>query len=353
MSRVLQEDIDQIVSNNNIPWEELRDRVVLITGATGAIGTVVIQALAEADSRYKLGLRILAYGRNVERANQLFGNLKPVEFIEHDIRMPLIVNGPVDYILHGAAVTQSVEMVTRPVGVIETALKGTENILALAKEKQTKSMVYLSSMEVYGVTDPDLQYVTEKDLGYINLQSPRSSYPESKRMSENLCNCYFAQYGTPVKVARLSQTFGAGFPSDDSRIFAQFARSSIAGSDIVLHTEGKSRGNYCYISDAIRGLILLLLKGANGETYNIANPEASMTIREMANMVANEVSGGRMSVIVDIPLDIHKRGYAPDATMKLSADKMESLGWKAQYGLAEMYKRMIADWQEGMNAPAI
>lgn len=354
MSRVLLEDIDEIVSDSTIPWRELSGRVILITGATGAVGTVIVQALSAANVRYGLDLNILAYGRNADRAHKLFGMKSSVKFIEHDIRMPVMVKGNVDYIFHAAAVTRSAEMVANPVGVIETALKGTENLLALAKEKQSKSMVYLSSMEVYGIMDPGLEFVTENDLGYINLQSPRSSYPESKRMCECLCNSYFAQYGTPIKIARLAQTFGAGFPSDDPRIFAQFARSSIAGTDIVLHTEGKSRGNYCYVSDAIRGLILLLLKGEDGEAYNIVNPETSMTIREMADLVASEVSRGRVSVIVDKPSDLQRRGYAPDVTMKLSAEKVERLGWKPKYGLAEMYRRMIADWQEeALNRQAI
>lgn len=354
MSRVLLEDIDEIVSDATIPWRELSGGTILITGATGAVGTVLVQALSTANIKYGLDLDILAYGRNADRALKLLGKTNSVRFIEHDIRTPMRVKGPVDYIFHAAAVTRSAEMVANPVGVIETALKGTENVLALAQEKQSRSMVYLSSMEVYGLTDPALEYVTENDLGYINLQNPRSSYPESKRMCECLCNSYFAQYGTPVKIARLAQTFGAGFPSDDPRIIAQFARSSIAGNNIVLHTEGKSRGNYCYISDAIRGLILLLLNGADGEAYNLVNPETSMTIREMAELVAREVSRGRVSVIVDKPSDLEKRGYAPDVTMKLSAEKAERLGWKPKYGLAEMYRRMIADWQgEIVHAQAI
>ncbi|MBM7566468.1 NAD-dependent epimerase/dehydratase family protein [Paenibacillus sacheonensis] len=349
MSQVLHDDLDGIVADPNVPWGDLRDSVILVTGATGAIGALLVQALSAADTRHRLGLHILALGRNEDKARTLFDKLNHVEFVQHDIRNPLNIDGPVDYIVHGAAVTRSADMVGNPIGVIETALSGTENILVLAKNKQSKSMVYLSSMEVYGLTDPSLDWVKEDDLGYINLKSPRSSYPESKRMCECLCNCSFAQYGIPVKVARLAQTFGAGFPNDDPRIFAQFARSSVAGTDIVLHTEGKSRGNYCYASDAIRGLMLLLLRGEDGETYNISNPETSMTIREMAELVAKDVSGGRVAFKVDKPSNAAKHGYAPDVTMRLSSDKIGRLGWRPRYGLAEMYKRMIEDWYEASN----
>ena len=133
-------------------------------------------------------------------------------------------------------------------------------------------------------------------------------------------------------------------------MFAQFARSAIAGENIVLHTEGKSRGNYCYISDLVLGLFTILFKGGNGEAYNIANPDASVTIREMAELVADKISGGKVKAVIEMPEDIEKRGYAPNTAMRLSADKLMKLGWKPEFGLEEMYQRMISDWREGIKA---
>ena len=345
LSEVLLDDMEHIVSDGNIPWEELSGSTVLITGATGAIGSMIVRTLYTANNKYGLDIRILAVGRDKEKAMLLVGT-NGTEFLEQDIRNPLAVPGIVDFIFHCAAVTKSSEMAANPVDVIETSVKGTNNILELAREKCVKSMVFLSSMEVYGITDPAKSFITEDDLGYIDLNKTRSCYPESKRMCECMCSCWSVQYGVPVKTARLAQTFGAGTPNYDSRIFAQFARSAIAGEDIILHTEGNSRGNYCYLSDTVRGLFLLLLKGKNGETYNIANPAVSMTIREMAELVADRVCIEKASVIMDKPADIEKRGYAPDTTMRLSAAKIEKLGWKPEYGLEEMYRRMILDWRE-------
>ena len=345
MSKIIFDDMEQIVSDSGIPWDELRGSTALITGATGTVGSAIIRAFSSANKKYGLGVRILAYCRDSNKTKQLVERYD-AEFFEQDIRNPLTVQGNVDYIFHCAAVTKSSEMVENPVGVIETSIKGTGNVLTLAREKCVKSMVFLSSMEVYGITDPAIPFVTEDYLGYIDLKKTRSCYPESKRMCECLCSCWSAQYGVPVKTARLAQTFGAGTPDDDSRIFAQFARSVIAGEDIILHTEGNSWGNYCYISDTVRGLFLLLLKGKNGEAYNIANPAASMTIRDMAELVASKIGLGRSMVIVRKPEDIKKRGYAPDTTMRLSAEKMEKLGWRPRYRLEEMYRRMILDWRE-------
>lgn len=343
MSQVLLEDMEQVVSDGNIPWDKMRNSTALVTGATGTIGSALVRAMFAANKKHGIGIRILASGRDKERAKQLI-EAYGAEFFGHDICGPLEVNGSVDYILHCAAVTKSSEMAANPVSVIETSIRGTSNVLALAKEKCVKSMVYLSSMEVYGRTDPALPSVTEDELGFVDLKTMRSCYPESKRMCECMCNCWSAQYGVPVKIARLAQTFGAGTQREDPRVFAQFARSALTGKDIILHTEGKSRGNYCYISDAVRGLFLLLMKGENGEAYNIANPDAGMTIREMAEVVADKVCGNKASVIVDKPQDIEKRGYAPDAERRLSTEKIEELGWKAKFSLAEMYKRMLADW---------
>lgn len=88
-------------------------------------------------------------------------------------------------------------------------------------------MVYVSSMEVYGIPDEKKEYITEKDLGYIELENVRSSYSEGKRICECLCNAYVAEFGLPVKSARLAQTFGAGVLQEDNRVYAQFARSAM------------------------------------------------------------------------------------------------------------------------------
>lgn len=345
-NRVFREDIEQIISDPHLPWHEMSNKSVLITGATGLIGTALAFALSAASQKYQLNLSLIGNGRDSVKGERLTKDCGLDAFISGDIRRPLAMEalpGKLDYIFHCAAITRSADMVAKPVDVITTAVDGTRNILELAKERDSKSVVYLSSMEVYGQNLHG--QVQEADLGYLDLYNPRSSYSESKRLCESLCTAYAVQYGLPVKVARLAQVFGAGTPKADTRVFAQFARSAMAGENIILHTEGKTRGNYCYLADAVRGLLSLLLRGLNGQAYNIANPEASTTIREMAEMVAREICQGRIKTVVEIPSDIAKRGYAPEVGFRLNADKLKSLGWRPQYGLADMYRRMILDWQ--------
>jgi len=349
INKALKQGIHDVLSDDNIPWEDLWNSKILVTGATGLIGGLILRALAAADAKYKLNTRLIAHGRDSDKLraiSQEYG----LEFICGDIREPLSLADVadtlerIDYIFHCAAVTKSADMTAKPADVITTAVDGTKNILELAREASCRGMIYLSSMEIYGRTE-SLE-VKESDLGYLDLSNPRSSYPESKRLCEALCVAYATQYGLPVKIARLARTFGAGMPNDDSdmRVANQFARNALAGVDIELHTPGNSIANCCDTADAVRGLLTVLLKGSDGEAYNVANIRANATIREMAELVANNICQEKIKVIVAVPEDIKKRGYAPDVGFKLNADKLKSLGWHPVYGLEEMFRRMLAGW---------
>lgn len=340
---VLLEDLEGI-AQSSLPFDQFRGRSFLITGATGLVGSLLVKALLYANRVRHLDLKVLALVRSPAKADAVFAGFLPdpaLSYVKADLAGgDLTVPGPVDYVVHAAAVTTSKLMVTDPVGTIRTAINGTEAVLKLAVEKGARGMVYLSSMEVYGSPSAD-HMVTEQDLGYVDLTSPRSCYPEGKRMCECLCTAYSAQYGLRVCSARLAQTFGAGILPTENRVFAQFARSAVQGQDIVLHTAGRSEGNYVYTADAVRAILLLLAKGQGGQAYNVANEENHITIRGMAELVAREIAGDRIQVVIDIPEDSQKLGYAPDVKMHLSAAKLRAMGWAPQVGLLEAYRRMI------------
>ena len=345
---VLQQDLEYI-ADYNLPYDKMKGCNILITGATGLVGSMLVKALACCNRRHKLGITIYALVRNEEKAKVVLEGLadRPdVKFVKGDILQPLTIEENIDFIIHGASVTASKTFVTMPVETIRTALEGTENVLELAKNKKIKSMVYISSMEAFGITNPALESVREEDLGYIDVMNVRSSYSESKRMCEVLCASYAHEYSVPVKVARLAQTFGAGVSKEENRVFAQFAKSAMEQQDIVLHTKGESTGNYCYTADAVLGLLTVLLKGITGQVYTVANPQTTIQIKDMAQMVADHLAEGRIKVIFDIPEDALTFGYAPDVKMHLNSDKLMSLGWQPRYALQEMYERMIASFKE-------
>lgn len=346
--RTLSQDLERAASSELIDWEAFRGKSILVTGATGLIGSQTVQTLILAGALHDLNLTVYALVRNQKKAEAMLKNClgKGLKIVACDLLKPIQFEEEIDYILHGAGVTTSRDFVEKPVETIMTTLKGTENMLELAREKKVSSMVYLSSMEAYGVVDSEHYIVREKDYGYIDPLQVRSSYSESKRMAEGICGAYAHEYQVPVKTARLAQTFGAGAPETENRVFAQFARSIINGEDIVLHTDGSKAHCYCYTSDAILGLLTVLLKGTSGEAYNISNESTFSTIRGMAEMLTEKYPESGSRLVFDIPEDAAKYGYAPTSKMLVNAEKLMALGWKPEISLEGMFERLIASMKQ-------
>ncbi len=341
---ILQEDLE-LLAQSGLPAEELNNSSVFVTGATGLLGSQTVKALACLNRVKNAGIRVTAFVRSREKAEAVFGELLrrgDVELCTGDVSRPVAYSGSVDYLIHGASPTSSRYFVTNPVETITTALDGTRHVLEFAREKQVKGVVYLSSLEVYGTPPSDSGLTGERDYGYLDPLSVRSSYSEGKRMAECLCVSYAKQYGVPVKIARLSQTFGAGVDYDDGRVFAEFARCALEQRDIVLHTAGRTVRSYCYTRDAISGILYILLKGEAGEAYNVTNMDTAVSIRGMAQLVCDTIGQSRIKVVVDIPEDVASFGYNPEMVIRLDSTRLGGLGWRAEVGLEEMYRRMTA-----------
>lgn len=341
----LKEDLE--ILSNELKVRGFGNSTILVTGATGLIGSLCIKAVAEYNRCHDTKIKVIALARNESKVKSVFGDewendlLANVKFIYQDISERISLTSDCDYIIHTANSTTSKFFMTNPVEVIDSIYTGTKRVLDFAVEKQVKGMVYLSSMEVFGRVDFENR-ISEEQLGYIDIHNVRSCYSEGKRLAELLCKSYASEYNAPVRTARLAQTFGAGVSKSENRVFAQFARSAMAGQNIVLHTRGESVGNYCYTRDVIKALLLLLKEGENGDTYTVVNEDTTMTIAEMAQMVAKQVSNGKSRVVFEIPED-NQFGYAPDTKMCLSGAKLRRLGWKPEISLSEMYQRMLPD----------
>lgn len=336
---ILRQDIQSICDSEiirNFP----DGSTFFVTGATGLLGIQIVTALVCCEK----DLRVIALARSSSKAELAFGKMLDNPRLQlhiGDVVNPLNISENIDYIIHGASPTSSRFFVENPVQTIFTALNGTRNVLDLAIQKRVRKLVYLSSLEVYGVPSSTCETILETDYGTIDPIQVRSSYSEGKRMAECLCAAYCSQYGTPVTVARLTQTFGSGASYNDGRVFAQFARCAIEGRDIVLHTEGSTVRSYCYTTDAVRAIFLLLQNGVSGEAYNITNMKTAVSIRELADMVCSLVPEQNIQVQVRIPKDVSKYGYNPDVVIRLNSEKLQALGWNPEVNLAEMLTRLI------------
>ncbi len=341
MNKILQEDITEI--SNAIP-KSLYGSKILVTGATGLIGSLLIKGILDLNKRIEKKIKVFANFRSQQKYEKIFDREKSDFLIpvQGDISSVDFTLYNFEYVIHTASITDSKTFVEKPVETIETAIYGTNNLLKACKNKNLKSFIYLSSLEVYGSYKcQEVKNISESDYGYIDHLNVRSSYSEGKKMVECLCRSYHAEYGIPVTIARLCQTFGAGIQYDDNRVFAQFARAIIENKDIVLKTKGETVRNYCYTTDAIAGIFCLLTDGLKGETYNIANKKTTISIIDMANKYCSLFKDSNSKIVFDIVEDVTKIGYNPTVKIQLDSNKIEKIGWTPQVNLDKMIIRVV------------
>ncbi|MCD8086350.1 MAG: NAD-dependent epimerase/dehydratase family protein [Clostridiales bacterium] len=341
---VFREDLERFAAQQQIPWEMLRGKTVYLTGGTGLIGSTLASGLLYANQVHGLDLTLVLLVRDEKRARQQFAaqlrDSNALQFVQGTVEWLFSYPRPIDYFIHGASPTASAYFVERPVETISTAVNGTGNLLEMAKDKEAKGFVYLSSMEAYGTVRTE-QPLSEEDVGYLNPLVVRNCYPESKRMCEAMCAAYASEYDLNAKSVRLAQTFGPGVAANDRRVFAEFGRCAVNRQDIVLQTEGKSKHCYVYTMDAASGILTALLLGEPGRTYNVANPATYSSIREMADMVARELADGEIGVKI-AATEESRRKYPADHFLNLQSDALNALGWMPTVGLADMFRRMLA-----------
>lgn len=317
---------------------ELAGKTVMVSGATGLIGSLTVRFLQALGRNLRQPVGIIALVRDKSKAGRIFPDTSGMEIVEADLASTLPDFGiRADYIIHCASPTSSRFLADRPVETIQTIFEGTRLLLDYALRVNAEGFVYLSSLESYGVSDSDAP-VNESFHGRLDPMTGRSSYPVGKLAAECLCHAYWSEYGVPVKVARLTQVLGAGVSADDNRVFAQFARAALEQRDIVLHTEGQSAKPYCYTTDAISAIFHILFRGKPGEAYNVANEQTYISIRSLADFVVSRFAP-ECSVSVELRDDM---GYAPPTRLRLDTQKLRNLGWQPRVDLPSMFERLIS-----------
>lgn len=328
----------QLILEQGLPWEKLSGCNILVTGATGLIGGCLVDTLMANPHRE---YQVYAAGRNEERARRRFAEYEgddAFHFLCYDVLEPLQTEGKYDYIVHAASNASPNFFAHKPVEVIKSNIVGVVNLIEYGLQHGTKRFLYVSSGEVYG--EGDGRVFTEDYSGYVNCATTRACYPSSKRAAETLCVSYAAEYGADVVIARPCHVYGPHFTEQDNRVYAQFIRNVLRGEDIVMKSTGEQFRSWCYVVDCVSALIHILLKGENGQAYNIADAKSNISIRELADIIAKNKG---KKVVIDVPDTDEKMGFNPVTKSVFSTDKLERLGWTAKTPIKEGIRHTIEE----------
>ena len=338
-SKLYCEDIEKL-SQENLPFEKLRDSSIMVTGASGLIGSFFIDTIMYLNKKIDLNCKIYALGRSENSKNrfEMYLNNPLFNYLIHDVNEKLDFDYKIDYIIHLASNTHPVLYATHPISTIATNVIGTKNLLDYATICDCKRFVFASSNEVYGENRGDVELFDEKYCGYIDSNTLRAGYPESKRCGEALCQAYIEEKKLDVVVARFTRTYGPTMLKNDSKAISQFIMKALNKEDIVLKSEGKQFYSFTYVYDAVYGLFTVLLNGIVGEAYNISNIESDITLKDLANTIANTVG---KNVVFDLPSETERKGFSKATKARLDGSKIQGIGFIPRYDIKNGVKRTI------------
>lgn len=329
--------VDRVI-NNFDDLKKISNCSVLVTGGTGFIGSYIIRTLSKLNKKYKSNIEIFGMVRNQKKVQSL-GFDNDVKWLYATLDKSLQFEQKFDYIIHTASPTDSSYFVDKPVEVINDTINGMNNIMTLAIKSNVKSMVFLSSLEVYGICNED-KVLAETDFYSIDPTNIRNSYSEGKKILECLCCSYASEYKVPVKIIRLGQCFGPGISRNDRRVFSQFANAIVDRKDIVLSSKGETKRSYCSICDSIIGIFSVLLNGINGEAYNLASDNSYISIYELAELF---IKGSSSNIIIE---EKTENKYLPTIKFCLDTYKIKAVGFRSIDNVTYMVKSLLDYFKE-------
>lgn len=327
----------------NLPWNKLQDKSIMLSGATGLIGSFLVDVILEKNLIDQLNCTVYVLGRSKEKANSRFSKYvsdSHYKFIPYDVKYPLLYDGKekIDYILHLAANTHPMLYSSEPIETITTNVVGVKNMLEFAVEHGATRFAFASSNEIYGENRGDVELFDEDYCGYINCNTLRAGYPESKRCGEALCQAYKAQKNLDVVILRLTRSYGPTMLMSDTKAVSQFIKKGIAGEDIVLKSTGTQYYSYTYMADAVSGLLFALLNGENGEAYNISDEQGDIMLKNLAATIAGIK---KKQVVFETPDTVEAAGFSKVTKARLNGGKLKKLGWMPRYDIVTGMERTI------------
>ena len=345
---ILFEDLERIISDKNIDWNLFDGKTVLITGANGFLPAYLVETLLYLNDKHNMDIKVLALVRNMEKAKYRFSHhqgRKDLIFIVQDVAEPVFIDESIDYIIHSASQASPKYYGSDPVGTLKANVLGTYNMLELARKKKVKSFLFFSSNEIYGKVPVECNPQDEMTDGYLDTCAVRSCYAESKRMGETMCVSWHHQYGVPAKIVRIFHSFGPGITLNDGRVFGDFVRNVLEGTDITLNSDGSALRAFCYVSDATRAFFTILLKGENANAYNMGNPSNEISIFALAELLTRQYPEKNMHIQINVPRN--QEGYIKSPLSRGLPDitKLSGLGWNPEISIIEAFDRTIKSFQ--------
>lgn len=334
-SEIIEKDMQNIY-NRNIDLSSLQNKTVLITGATGMLASYLIYFFIYLNVERNYNIKLLLMVRNINKCHQKFKTYldsKMIEVLVDDINKPLEYAGKIDFIIHTASLASPQYYESNPVEVAEPNVIATYHLLKFANEKKISKFLFFSSGDVYGKLPFDVEDISENIYGTMDPLDVHSCYGESKRMGETWCSIFSKEYAVPTSIVRIGHTYAPTMDvNNDPRVFASFIKCVLNGKDIIMLSDGSAKRPFCYIADAVAAFILILLKGENGQAYNMCNTKEFLSIKELADLMT------KLRPELGLKVICKKRrnddNYLENVLNKSNKPieiKLKMLGWECQY----------------------
>jgi UDP-glucuronate decarboxylase len=347
-------------SENPVVWSDLENVIerfpdfnffraqrILISGGNGLLPSYLVRALLLANRLYQLDLKVTSIIRSrqsdLARLNPWLRD-RALELVYGEVESyPLDQLPEQSIVIHAASGATPTVYQSNPVGIILPNTVGTARLCEQAKRWKSKRFLFFSTGEVYGINSS--LHFSESDYGLVDPCSLRSCYAESKRCGEATCVAYSHQYGVHSVIARIFHTYGPQMNLDDGRVFADFVRDSLEGKQIKLASSGDAFRCFCYLADATSAFLYLIAFGESAQAYNLSNPNAEISIRGLASLVAG---------LTEPPLEVYlgnshafKPGYLPSQVPRSlpSIAKLQNLGWQPVVGLEAGFRRTLCSYR--------
>jgi UDP-glucuronate decarboxylase len=343
-NRIIAEDLFAI-AQARLPWQRLNGKTVMVTGGGGFLAAFLIKAILGVSQLHHLNTRVICCARsmrNVELRLADYLDDTSLSIVLHDVNLPFDQEMlRADFVIHAASQASPVYYRTDPVGTLLANSVGTINALQYAQRSISEKFIFISSGEIYGIPTPELDFLSETDYGYLDPMQVRSCYAESKRLSETACVAWAQQFGLNTSVIRPFHTYGPGLDLQDGRVFADFVSDVVVARNIQLHSDGQAVRAFCYIADAILAFLSVILKGETQQAYNVASPDAEISMIDLAKLLVNLYPERQLKVQFNSAEKSADYLVSPVKRSVPSIAKIQKLGWSPSIDLTTGFKRTI------------